>query len=69
MFVGPFRGELDGAQVLHLAGADHGRWSYALAAQAVGIEARQEMVDRYKSFPEMGFKAKIGPQNFLAYHG
>jgi len=62
MIVEPFRGELDGARVLDLAAHD-GRWSYALAdagaAEVVGIEARQELVDRFQKFPETEFKARV----------
>lgn len=62
MIVEPFRGELDGARVLDLAAHD-GRWSYALAdagaAEVIGIEARQELVDRFERFPETDFKARV----------
>jgi len=62
MIVEPFRGELDGARVLDLAAHD-GRWSYALAeagaAQVIGIEARQELVDRFERFPETDYKARV----------
>ena len=62
MIVAPFRGQLQGARVLDLAAHD-GRWSYALAeagaAEVIGIEARQELVDRFDNFPESEFKDRV----------
>ncbi|MCP3969989.1 MAG: class I SAM-dependent methyltransferase [Rhodobacteraceae bacterium] len=62
MIVEPFRGELADARVLDLAAHD-GRWSYALAdagaAQVIGVEGRQELIDRFESFPETGFKSRV----------
>jgi len=62
MIVEPFRGELAGTRVLDL-GAHDGRWSYALAeagaAEVVGVEARQELIDRFAHFPDTEFKSRV----------
>lgn len=62
LIVAPFRGELDGARVLDL-GAHDGRWAYALAeagaAEVIGIEARPELVARYRHFPETPYKSRV----------
>lgn len=52
--VAPFADALRGARVLDLASHD-GRWSYALAAagaaEVVGVEARQDMIEQFASYP------------------
>ncbi len=62
LLVAPFRGELDGVRVLDL-GAHDGRWSYALAeagaAEVVGVEARQELIDRFRLFPDTPYKSRV----------
>ncbi len=62
MIVTPFRDAIDGARVLDL-GAHDGRWAYALAgagaSEVVGIEARAELFERFKQFPDAPFKDRI----------
>lgn len=62
LLIEPFLPQLSGARVLDLACHD-GRWSYALAAagarEVVGVEARQELIDRYRHFPETDFKSRV----------
>jgi 2-polyprenyl-3-methyl-5-hydroxy-6-metoxy-1,4-benzoquinol methylase len=62
MIVQPFADEIRGARVLDLAAHD-GRWSYALAgagaAQVVGVEARQELIDIFPSFPDADLRARV----------
>ena len=62
LLVDPLRGEIEGLRVLDLAAHD-GRWSYALAeagaAEVVGVEARQELIDRFALFPETEFKRRV----------
>ena len=60
--IAPFAGDINGARVLDLASHD-GRWCYAFAgagaASVVGIEGRQEMVDKFADYPDEGLKARI----------
>lgn len=62
MIVQPFAKDIRDARVLDLAAHD-GRWSYALAGagarQVVGVEARQELIDIFPSFPDADLRAKI----------
>lgn len=62
MIVEPFRGQLAGTRVLDLAAHD-GRWSYALAeagaGEVIGVEARQELIDRFEHFPASDFKQRV----------
>ncbi len=62
LIIDPFEEQIKGARVLDLAAHD-GRWSYALAnagaAKVVGIEARQELIDRFAQFPETDFKSRV----------
>ncbi|WP_120499795.1 methyltransferase domain-containing protein [Roseovarius sp. EL26] len=62
LIVEPFASDLKNARVLDLACHD-GRWSYALAAagarEVTGVEARQELVDRFAGFPEINFKPNV----------
>lgn len=62
MIVQPFLAEIAGARVLDLAAHD-GRWSYALAAagaaQVVGVEARQELIDIFPAFPDADLRARV----------
>ncbi|NCO87898.1 MAG: class I SAM-dependent methyltransferase [Rhodobacterales bacterium] len=57
-----FRTEIAGARVLDLAAHD-GRWSYAFAgagaAEVVGIEARQELVDLFDTYPDPVLRAVV----------
>jgi len=58
----PFRSDIEGSKVLDLASHD-GRWCYAFAgagaASVVGIEGRQEMVDKFGDYPDADLRAKI----------
>lgn len=60
--VAPFAPEIAGARVLDLAAHD-GRWSYALAAagaaQVVGVEGRQNLIDRFAAYPDATLRAKV----------
>ena len=60
--VEPFAEALAGARVLDLAAYD-GRWSYALAhagaAEVIGVEARQSLIDRFAEYPDDDAKAKV----------
>lgn len=60
--IDPFADEIKGARVLDLASHD-GRWCYAFAgagaASVVGIEGRQEMVDKFVDYPDAALKEKI----------
>lgn len=62
MLVARHATEIAGARVLDLAAHD-GRWSYALAAcgaaSVVGIEARAELIARFRLFPDSGLRARI----------
>lgn len=62
LIVDPFQPQIEGARVLDLAAHD-GRWSYALAhagaAEVVGVEARQELIDRFAQFPQDVFRDRI----------
>lgn len=62
LIVDPFLPQIEGARVLDVA-ANDGRWSYALAragaAEVVGVEARQALVDRFAHFPETDVKARV----------
>ncbi len=62
LIIDPFAPQIEGARVLDLAAHD-GRWSYALAAagarEVVGVEARQELIDRFANFPQTDFKSKV----------
>lgn len=58
----PLVPQIAGARVLDLAAHD-GRWSYAFAAagaaQVVGIEGRQDLIDRFAQFPQSDFAARV----------
>jgi Methyltransferase domain len=60
--VQPFEAEIRGSRVLDL-GAHDGRWAYAFAASGadtvIGYEARQNLVNRYRRFPETSFKHRV----------
>ncbi len=60
--VEPFAEAIAGARVLDLAAHD-GRWSYALAhagaAEVIGVEGRQSLIDRFAEFPESEAKARV----------
>lgn len=62
LIIDPFVPQIQDHRVLDLACHD-GRWSFALAAagatQVVGVEARQDLIDRFKSFPNRGYKDKV----------
>lgn len=62
LIIDPFLPQIEGARVLDIACHD-GRWSYALAAagarEVIGIEARQDLLDRFELFPETPFKANV----------
>lgn len=62
LVIEPFLPQINGSRVLDLACHD-GRWSYALAAagarEVVGVEARKELLDRFESFPDNHFKARV----------
>lgn len=64
--VAPFKADIAGARVLDLASHD-GRWPYALAhvgaREVVGIEARQDLIDRFDAFPDDAAKAKVSLRN------
>ncbi len=58
----PFEQEIAGARLLDLAAHD-GRWSYAFAGagakEVVAIEGRQELVEKFRSFPDSLFKNAV----------
>ena len=58
----PNKDVISGAKVLDLASHD-GRWCYAFAgagtASVVGIEGRQEMVDKFTDYPDAALRDKI----------
>lgn len=58
----PFVDEIKGAKVLDLASHD-GRWCYAFAGagaeRVVGIEARQELVEKLANYPDAALRDKI----------
>ncbi|PVA07064.1 class I SAM-dependent methyltransferase [Thalassorhabdomicrobium marinisediminis] len=60
--IAPFADEISGARVLDLASHD-GRWCYAFAgagaASVVGLEGRQEMVDKFADYPDAALKSKV----------
>ncbi|AKS45733.1 Methyltransferase domain-containing protein [Octadecabacter temperatus] len=60
--IDPFVDEISGAKVLDLASHD-GRWCYAFAGagarSVVGIEGRQEMVDKFGDYPDANLRAKV----------
>ena len=60
--IAPFKDDIEGARVLDLASHD-GRWCYAFAgagaASVVGIEGRQEMVDKFGDYPDAALRDKI----------
>ena len=62
LIIEPFADQIQGARMLDLAAHD-GRWSYALAhagaAEVIGVEARQDLIDRFAHFPETDFKARV----------
>ncbi len=62
LIIDPFQPQIEGARVLDIAAHD-GRWSYALAhagaREVVGVEARQELIDRFKTFPKSKFKDRV----------
>lgn len=62
MIIKPLEHEIQGRRVLDLASHD-GRWAYAFAAagasEVVGIEGRQELIDRFPEFPRGDLRKKI----------
>ena len=62
LLIEPFVPQIGGARVLDLACHD-GRWSYALAvagaAEVLGIEARQDLIDKFDDFPDTDFKSRV----------
>lgn len=62
MLIKPLEAELAGKRVLDLAAHD-GRWAYAFAAagasEVVGIEGRQELIDRFAEFPRAHLRDKV----------
>lgn len=62
ILVTPFKSDICGARVLDLAAHD-GRWSYAFAAagaaEVVGIEGRQDLIDRFALFPPKPWTDRI----------
>lgn len=58
----PFVEQINEATILDL-GCHDGRWSYAMAAagarSVVGIEGRQELIDRFSMFPDGDAKSKV----------
>ncbi len=62
LLIDPFKPQIDGARVLDLACHD-GRWAYAFAAagarEVIGVEARQDLIDRFAAFPPSDFKPRV----------
>ncbi|MPQ92224.1 DUF1698 domain-containing protein [Thioclava sp. JE_KL1] len=62
MIIKPLEQEIAGKRVLDLAAHD-GRWAYAFAAagasEVVGIEGRQELIDRFDQFPRAHLREKV----------
>ncbi|KFE35848.1 DUF1698 domain-containing protein [Thioclava atlantica] len=62
MIIKPLEAEIAGKRVLDLAAHD-GRWAYAFAAagarEVVGIEGRQELIDRFSEFPRGHLREKV----------
>ena len=62
LLIQPFLPQISGGRVLDLACHD-GRWSYALAAAGAakveGVEARAELIERFKAFPQRDFKPRV----------
>jgi 2-polyprenyl-3-methyl-5-hydroxy-6-metoxy-1,4-benzoquinol methylase len=62
LLIDPFREEIAGARILDL-GAHDGRWAYALAragaAEVIGIEARQNLIDSFAEFPDAPWKSRV----------
>lgn len=62
MLIEPFRAEIEGARVLDL-GAHDGRWSYAFAgagaASVVGVEARGQLIEGFRHFPDPDLRARV----------
>jgi 2-polyprenyl-3-methyl-5-hydroxy-6-metoxy-1,4-benzoquinol methylase len=57
-----FASDIAGADVLDLASHD-GRWAYAFAgagaARVLGIEARQELIDRFADYPDADLRQRV----------
>lgn len=62
LLVDPFAEQIFGARVLDL-GCHDGRWSYALAQagarRVVGVEARKDLVRRFRDFPEGEIRDRV----------
>jgi hypothetical protein len=62
MIIGPLADEIAGEAVLDLAAHD-GRWAHAFAAagarDVLGIEGRQELIDRYAHYPASAVKDRV----------
>lgn len=60
--IDPLRPALQGARVLDLAAHD-GRWSYAFAAagarQVIGVEGRQELINRFTQYPDDDARQRV----------
>ncbi|MEO1344260.1 MAG: class I SAM-dependent methyltransferase [Pseudomonadota bacterium] len=62
LIIDPFAEQIADARILDLAAHD-GRWSYALAnagaKNVIGVEARQELIDRFVHFPQTDVKSRV----------
>lgn len=62
LLIEPYVDEIAGARVLDL-GAHDGRWAYALAragaAEVVGIEARQHLIDNFAKLPAVSWTRRV----------
>ncbi|WP_420857397.1 class I SAM-dependent methyltransferase [Marivivens marinus] len=65
MFIEPIKSEIAGARILDIAAHD-GRWCMAYAAagarEVIGIEARSELVQRFREFPVQSYSHAIDLQ-------
>lgn len=62
LLIDPYVDEIRGARILDL-GAHDGRWAYALAragaAEVVGVEARQHLIDLFDKLPDAPWKSRV----------
>ncbi len=58
----PFKSDISGARVFDIASHD-GRWAYAFAGagakEVVGVEARQELIDRFDNYPDKRLTSRV----------